>query len=82
MNTDDKHRTVKSRMTEVKGVVWTLMLVGEPGDWTIHAETLLGDGPEPFSTSDEAQARDIFENFERYLAEDPPDPSSHGASPR
>ena len=82
MRIDDKQRAVESRMVDVMGVVWTLMLVGEPGDWTIHAETLCGEGPEPFNTSDEAQARNIFENFEKYLADLPLPSSDDGTSPR
>ncbi len=63
-----EHSRTEVRMTEVMGVPWRLMLSYDVDEWVVQAETEFGDSPEPFRTTDEAEARDVFGRFEELVA--------------
>ena len=56
------------RVANCGGLRWDLMLTREEEAWVVYAQAPFGEMPEPFRTDDEAEARHVFENFEKILA--------------
>lgn len=82
MNDEHDHHTASFRTAEVRGVLWRLMLTFDLDEWIVTAETEEGESPDPFRTSDEEEAREIYDNFEKMLLERytaPPSPEPTAA---